>query len=114
MLRFYYGSEFRASAYMPTLERHQHYHKLAPLTRNIIPEMIVPSVSMLALAASVLASRRAPVSHSPSKPDLTYLFTVNITTAPSISMGTTPFGERGFNPITGGSFSGPRLRGKKT
>lgn len=73
--------------------------------------MIVPSLSLLASAASVLASRRAPVSHSPSKPDLTYLFKVNITTAPSISIGTTPFGERGFNPITGGSFSGPRLQG---
>ncbi|ROW04553.1 hypothetical protein VMCG_05035 [Cytospora schulzeri] len=63
-------------------------------------------------AASVVASRRAPglPSPGPSKPDLTYLFTVNITTS-STSIGTTPFGERKFQAITGGSFSGPRLKG---
>lgn len=118
-LRFYYTSELRATLEVHTCQhvntnQYQHHHNLVPSKRDIIRKMIAPSLSLLALAPSVLASRRAPVPHSPSKPDLTYLFTVNITTAPSISMGTTPFGERGFNPITGGSFSGPRLQGKKT
>ena len=49
---------------------------------------------------------------SPSKPALTYLFSVNVTTSATVSIGTTPFGERAFIPITGGSFSGPKVSGK--
>lgn len=59
-----------------------------------------------------MASRRTPGPPIPTKPELSYLFTVNITTSPSVPIGTTPLGDRRFEPITGGSFSGPRLQGK--
>lgn len=77
--------------------------------------MIVPSLSLLlTLATSAVASRPSPPRPaSPAKPNLTYLFTVNITTTPSLPIGTTPMGNRQFAPITGGSFSGPRLQGEK-
>lgn len=71
--------------------------------------MFISSLSLLALAASVLAAKNQT---GPSKPDLTYLFTVNITTSTAVDIGTTPFGQRIFAPITGGSFSGPKLEGK--
>lgn len=74
--------------------------------------MIAQYLSLLTVAASVVASRRAPGPTNPTKPDLTYLFTVNITTSAHLPIGTTPFGERQFEPITGGTFSGPRLQGK--
>ncbi|KUI55874.1 UPF0311 protein YveG [Cytospora mali] len=74
--------------------------------------MIASSLSLLALATSVLASGHGQTLSSPSQPDLTYLFSVNITITPAISIGTTPFGERRFQPITGGSFSGPELQGR--
>lgn len=71
--------------------------------------MLAPIFSLLTLAASVMAGVQKT---GPPKPDLTYLFTVNITSAPSISFGTTPFGPREFVPITGGTFSGPKVAGE--
>ncbi|ROW16612.1 hypothetical protein VPNG_01614 [Cytospora leucostoma] len=71
--------------------------------------MFTSALSLLALAASVLAAKNQT---GPTKPDLTYLFTVNITTSPAVDIGTTPFGQRIFSPVTGGSFSGPQLEGK--
>lgn len=72
--------------------------------------MIAEYLSLLALATSALANRNT--SGIRGKLNLTYLFTANITTSSTISIGTTPFGERVFDPITGGSFSGPRLEGE--
>ena len=40
------------------------------------------------------------------------LMTVNIAAAPPQQLGTVPHGIRSIVPVTGGSFEGPRLRGK--
>ena len=40
------------------------------------------------------------------------LMTVNIAAAPPQQLGTVPHGTRSIVPVTGGSFEGPRLRGK--
>ena len=40
------------------------------------------------------------------------LMTVNIAAAPPQKLGTVPHGIRSIVPVTGGSFEGPRLRGK--
>lgn len=69
--------------------------------------MIRSCLSLLALAAAAMAGPRQP-----SPPALTYLFSLNITSGPTISIGSTPLGDRVFEPIIGGSFSGPKLSGK--
>ncbi|KAI1334454.1 hypothetical protein F5Y15DRAFT_289832 [Xylariaceae sp. FL0016] len=47
----------------------------------------------------------------PTPPGLTYLYTVNATLGTSIDVGTGPEGQRTVIPITGGTFSGPKLSG---
>ncbi|KAJ0114557.1 hypothetical protein J7T55_004801 [Diaporthe amygdali] len=68
--------------------------------------MIRLCLSLLALSAVAIAGPRQP-----SPPALTYLFTANITSGPTISLGSTPLGDRVFEPIIGGSFTGPKLSG---
>lgn len=73
-------------------------------------------VSLLALAAGALA-RPGHKGHNkndntPSPPPTDYLFTVNITSGEVVVLGDTPAGERTFQPIIGGTFSGPKLQGK--
>lgn len=72
-------------------------------------KMIRSCLSLLALAAVAMAGPRQP---SPPAPALTYLFSLNITSGPAINIGSTPLGDRVFEPILGGSFSGPKLSGK--
>lgn len=45
-------------------------------------------------------------------PRLTYVFEELVTLDPSIPVGNTPAGQRTIVPITGGTFSGPGLKGK--
>lgn len=47
----------------------------------------------------------------PSPPRLEYAFTLHVDLAPPQDFGTTHAGKRRFIPITGGTFSGPRLNG---
>lgn len=69
--------------------------------------MIRSCLSLLALAATAMAGPRQP-----SAPALTYLFSANITSGATVPIGSTPWGDRVFEPIVGGSFSGPKLSGK--
>src|SRR5882724_10646472 len=41
-----------------------------------------------------------------------FLFTVTFTVAPPLHLGTTPLGDRRDVLVTGGDFTGPRLRGR--
>jgi hypothetical protein len=45
-------------------------------------------------------------------PHLEFVFEESVTLGTSIHPGETPFGERNIVPITGGTFSGPNIRGK--
>lgn len=86
--------------------------RLFPVISNPVINMIRSCLSLLALAAVAMAGPRQPSSPAPSPPDLTYLFSLNITSGPPINIGTTPLGDRVFEPIVGGSFSGPKLSGR--
>src|SRR5947209_10524116 len=46
------------------------------------------------------------------KPKLEFVLEELVTLGPSVHPGQTPLGERNIVPITGGTFSGPDLRGK--
>jgi hypothetical protein len=47
-----------------------------------------------------------------NKPQLEFLFDVSIEIASPYAIGETPHGNRLIVPVTGGSFEGPRLKGK--
>ncbi len=49
---------------------------------------------------------------TPDTPHLEFVFEEFVTLGASIHPGETPFGERNIVPITGGTFSGPNIRGK--
>lgn len=46
-----------------------------------------------------------------ASPSLEFVFEAEVTLAPGMTAGTTPLGGRHIIPITGGTFSGPALRG---
>jgi hypothetical protein len=48
----------------------------------------------------------------PSEPRLEFLYTLVAELAPPIPIGDIPHGQRLVIPVTGGTFEGPRLRGK--
>ncbi|KAF3767170.1 hypothetical protein M406DRAFT_69331 [Cryphonectria parasitica EP155] len=67
------------------------------------------ALCLLGLAASALASTRSvvPRSTTPTAPDTEYLFTVNLVVGTSYVLGQTPLGQRVFEPVVGGNFTGP-------
>lgn len=61
--------------------------------------------------APIFALQAIAQAAAPKAPGLTYLYTLNATLASSIPIGAGPKGNRVAIPITGGSFSGPKLKG---
>lgn len=51
---------------------------------------------------------------TPKTPSLTFLYSCNVTLGAAIDVGAGPRGRRNVIPITGGTFSGPRLSGTDT
>ncbi|KAF2732600.1 hypothetical protein EJ04DRAFT_440675 [Polyplosphaeria fusca] len=67
---------------------------------------------LLSLILPALAAVPALAQNPPAAPSLTYLYTLNATLADGIPIGKGPKGDRVAIPITGGTFSGPKLNGK--
>jgi hypothetical protein len=63
--------------------------------------------SMMALSPLVLS----PVAQA-ADPTLEFAFEERVTIDPAVVLGETAFGHRQFIPITGGTVTGPRLKGK--
>jgi Protein of unknown function (DUF3237) len=67
------------------------------------------------LAVTLLAPplrAQAAASADPHAPSLDFVYEEVVTLGPSQPVGETPQGKRNIVPITGGSFQGPRLKGK--
>lgn len=87
--------------------------------KDLIPNyntetMLVSSIlSFLAVTAASLATCSPTQSKqtSPAAPATKYLFTVNVSSPKAYVLGDTPAGQRVFEPITGGNFSGPAAHG---
>lgn len=65
--------------------------------------------------ATCAAQTEKPVTQSaadPGKPSLRFVYEEVVTLGPSQPVGETPRGHRNIVPITGGTFAGPRLKGK--
>lgn len=74
--------------------------------------MFVSSLlSLLAVTAGSLATCTPTNASTPAAPATKYLFTVNIASPKAYVLGDTPAGQRVFEPITGGNFSGPAGHG---
>jgi hypothetical protein len=75
------------------------------------PPIIWLLVYLLACHLSVTgwAQQSAPVS--PLAPQLEFICELKVKIAPALTVGKTPHGTRRIIPITGGSFSGPNLKG---
>lgn len=70
--------------------------------------------STLLLATSALAGvfvQNAHAATAPKAPGLTYLYSSKVTLGTTIDYGKGPRGSRVAIPITGGTFSGPKLNG---
>lgn len=71
---------------------------------------------LIALLLAVTAYAQQPKSNSGGSkaptPHLAFVFEEYVTLGPGIHPGETPFGDRNIVPITGGVFSGPKIRGK--
>jgi predicted RecA/RadA family phage recombinase len=55
---------------------------------------------------------QAPVIAGPAAPTLEFVYEEVVTLAAAQTIGETPQGKRNIVPITGGTFQGPRLKGK--
>jgi hypothetical protein len=64
-----------------------------------------------ALVHAALLALTALAQSTPKAPGLTYLYSLNCTLGVPYSVGNGPHGNRVVIPITGGTFSGPRLKG---
>ena len=78
---------------------------------------ILAAAPLLAAPAAALAAEpefQPPMAATvPVQPPTTRLaWEAEVTLAPMIDMGDSPLGKRRMIPITGGTFVGPRLRGK--
>jgi hypothetical protein len=71
----------------------------------------MPSIAKtLFLSACMLAGFTSAATPA-KKPELTHLYSVTFTGATPIDFGATPLGHLTFSPLTGGTFSGPKLNG---
>ena len=77
-------------------------------------------ILMAVLAGSSLAMTLRPMtmcaqpagSDKIETPQLEFVFEEVVTLAPAVHPGKTPLGERNIVPITGGTFSGPNIKGQ--
>lgn len=65
------------------------------------------------LLAGTLAGLTSAAA-TPVKPTLTYLYSVTFSGSAPIDFGATPLGNLSLTPLTGGTFSGPKLKGLLT
>jgi len=69
---------------------------------------MVQSLTSLLSALIVVASS---VLAAPTPPPLTFLYNVKLLMPPTVNIGSVPYGSRGIIPISGGTFTGPKLNG---
>lgn len=58
------------------------------------------------------AAATTALAADPAPPALTYLYSVNLTFAAPISIGSVPYGTRDLLTISGGNVAGPKITGK--
>jgi hypothetical protein len=69
------------------------------------------AAALLAVTTPVAASAQGVPEAAPKAPTLTYAFSARITLLPPVEQGEIDGARKRFIPITGGTVTGPRLRG---
>ncbi len=69
-------------------------------------------IAAASFCASILTRPVLTQTAAPSPPQMRFVFEERVTLADDVHVGETPIGKRNIVPITGGTFEGPRLRGK--
>ncbi len=76
---------------------------------------VVSGLALFLLAAFLparFATGQEATASLPAPPALKFVYEEQVALASSIPVGETPMGKRNIVPITGGTFSGPGLKGK--
>ena len=76
---------------------------------NIVVAVIGLLPCLLVTISAGAQDTKSPVAEAPR---MEFVYEETVTLGSSIHPGATPFGERNIVPITGGTFTGPRLHGK--
>ena len=79
------------------------------MTHNRLARILL--LSIVAGSVATLHSQESGPKHLDA-PRMEFVYEETVTLGASLHPGATPFGERNIVPITGGTFSGPRLKGK--
>jgi hypothetical protein len=84
------------------------------MTKNSL--LLFASLVISGLVFTLAIPRQARAQTAPeaalAAPAFAFIFEENVTLADSVHVGATPRGQRNIVPITGGTFSGPNIRGK--
>lgn len=87
--------------------------RIGEMSRAMGALLIVALVAVLwAGTAHTQQANSTSTSSQKDTPHLEFVFEEFVTLGASVHPGETPFGERNIVPITGGTFSGPNIRGK--
>ncbi len=68
-------------------------------------------MSRMGMYMLLLLARHAWAQTTPEAPHLEFVCELKVNIAPALTVGETPHGTRRIIPITGGTFSGPNLKG---
>ena len=81
------------------------------MTKPTFLKGCVAGAILSVFAASMMAQPATPVTEG-TTPKLEFAFEEAVTLGRNVNVGETPLGGRNFIPITGGTVSGPKFKGK--
>jgi len=79
---------------------------------HLLPFLCACLLLLLCSTASRLLHAQTPATTAADAPKMEFVFEEVVTLGAGVHPGATPWGERNIIPITGGSFSGPKIKGK--
>ena len=80
--------------------------------REIVLLAVLVASSLVATIYPMPMRAQAPAGDKIDTPQFELVFEEVVTLAPAVHPGKTPLGERNIVPITGGTFSGPNIKGQ--
>jgi len=78
----------------------------------LLPFLCAGCLLLISFSSSRSLQAQTSVPSAAEAPKLEFLFEEVVTLGPGVHPGATPWGDRNIIPITGGTFFGPRIKGK--
>jgi hypothetical protein len=79
------------------------------MTKFLLPLMLAAS---MAIASAAQAPSTSHASATPPTPQLSFAFEIRAQVGPPVELGATALGRRRIIAVNGGSFAGPKVKGK--